>query len=96
MTTQSIFSAFLSKDTLAHLCELSSHDEMLRKLPALLSDGCGFERVLVYMPDGKGLYRLHERHPTVATEVPEALPTSAQSQNVGQSAKLSQTWLQIP
>jgi diguanylate cyclase (GGDEF)-like protein len=64
------------KETLARLSDVGSPDEILRKLPPLLGDGCGFSRALLYMPDGKGLYRIRERFPDPLADVPEALPTS--------------------
>src|SRR5262245_42241566 len=70
-------SVLMLKETLARLSDVSAPDEILRKLPPLLCDGCGFKHALLYMPDGKGLYRIRERSPEALGEIPEALPTSA-------------------
>jgi diguanylate cyclase (GGDEF)-like protein len=70
-------SALMLKETLAQLSDVSSPEEILRKLPPLLCDGCGFKRALLYMPDGKGLYRIRERFPDLPAEMPEELATSA-------------------
>ncbi|MFO0982502.1 MAG: GGDEF domain-containing protein [Planctomycetota bacterium] len=68
--------SFLVREALAHITDATSVDEILRKMPPLLCDGCGFERAVLYMPDGHGLYRVRERHPIVPADAPESLPTS--------------------
>src|SRR5262245_52326401 len=65
------------KEILGHLTEAATVDDLLHKLPPLLCSGCGFDRALLYMPDGRGSYRIRERHPIVPADAPEVLPTSA-------------------